>query len=157
MTPIDPITADNDSTLAGERKPSPWAKVHEVMPPAVILAGFLACLTVGTVAGVLAAPDPKPIIRTIVLDVPPACADAIDAARDERAHTATEQQHADLADERAADLADVALTLDPEAIEDAATALDAEKRLVQQAQLDRGAAASAFDAAAGDCLPEVDR
>lgn len=121
----------------------------------------IAFIAGGAVVGIgvqaIATPDPKPIIRTIVLDVPPACADAIDAARDERAHTETEQQHAGLADERATELADVALSLDPEAIEDAALALDAEKRLVQQAQLDRAAAANAFDTAAGDCLPEVDR
>jgi hypothetical protein len=138
-------------------EPSPWAKVREVMPPVMVLAGFLACLTVGTVAGVLAAPDPKPVIRTIVLDVPPACSEAIEAAQDERAHAVTEQQHTALADERATELADAALTLDPEAIEDAAKALDAEKRLVQQAGLDHADAAARFDEAAGDCLPEVDR
>lgn len=102
-------------------------------------------------------PDPKPIIRTIVLDVPPACSDAIDAARDERAYTETEQQHANLADERATELADAALSLNPDTIEDAAEALDTERRLVQQAQLDRAEASTRFDDAAGDCLPGVDR
>lgn len=113
----------------------------------------------GAVVGIgvqsIVTPEPKPEIRTIVRDTPPACVDAIDAARDERAHAATEQQHAALADERATDLADAALSLDRDAIEDAAKALDAEKRLVQQAGLDRAAAATAFDAAAGDCVPEV--
>lgn len=102
-------------------------------------------------------PEPKPVIRTIVLDVPPACADAIDAARDERAHTETEQQHTGLAESLASERFDAELTLDDDTIAKAAKALDSERRLVQQAQLDRAAAANAFDAAAGDCLPEVNR
>jgi len=156
----DPFAEEVREHQAGhyaEREPEPsrWAKVHEVMPPVVILMGFLACLTVGTVAGVLVAPEPEPETKTVTLPMPPACATAIDAARDERAHTETEQQHKGLADERATELADAALTLDPEAIEDAATALDAEKRLVQQAGLDRAEAANRFDEAAAKC--EVER
>jgi len=102
-------------------------------------------------------PEPKPVIRTIVLDVPPACLDAIDSALAERAHTDTEAQHDTLADERAADLSAAALTLDADVIEAAARDLDAELRLAQQAELDAAAAAAAFDEAAAKCLPEMDR
>lgn len=124
-----------------------------------VLAGLIALS--GAVVGIgvqaIVTPDPKPIIRTIVRDVPPACLDAIDAARDERAHGETEQQHTALAAERATELSDAALSLDPEVIEDAAKALDTEKRLVQQAGLDLADATARFDEAAGNCAPEVTR
>lgn len=108
----------------------------------------------GTTITLAVAPDPKPITRIVTHPVPPACVEAIDAARSERAHTETERQHDGLAAERSADLADAALSRDDDVIQDAATALDAELRLAQQADLDRAEAAAAFDTAAGKCLPE---
>lgn len=151
MSNYDAITIDNDSSLAGNVT-SPSGRIYRAMFAVAFIAG-------GAVVGhgLTVASAPEPETKTVTLPMPPACADAIDAARDERAHTEIERQHASLADDRAAELAAAALSLDPEAIEDAATALDAEKRLVQQAQLDRAAAATQFDDAAGDCRPEVDR
>jgi hypothetical protein len=118
----------------------------------VLLA--LAAFMTGGLTGNLTAPEPKPETVTITHPVPPACIEAIDAARSERAHTETERQHDGLAAERSADLADAALSRDDDVIQDAATALDAELRLAQQADLDRADAAAAFDTAAGKCLPE---
>lgn len=116
----------------------------------------MAAFGSGGLVGSLTA-EPEVVTRTVTHDIPPACSKAIDAARDERARTATAQEHDALARTRAADLADAALTLDAEVIEDAAVALDGELRLAQQADLEAAEAAARFDAAATKCLPEAAR
>lgn len=128
-------------------------------PPSLALMAQLAAFTLGAAVigaagyglGASSVPEAKTEIRTIVRDTPPACVEAIEAARTERAHTATQRQHEALAAEFSAALPDVVLTRVVDDIESAAEDLDAENRIVQQASLDAGAAAAAFDAAADEC------
>lgn len=128
-------------------------------PPSLALMAQLAAFTLG--AGVIAAagfglgassvPEAKTVVRTIVRDTPP-CVDAMRvAAQSERAHGATQRQHEALAADLSAALPDVVLTRDAAKIEAAAEDLDTENRIVQQAQLDAGTAAAAFDTAADEC------
>lgn len=136
-----------------------FPKIKIDRPPSLALMAQLAAVVLGV--GVIGAagyglgassvPETKPIVRTIVRDTPPACVEAIEAARTERAHTATQRQHEALAAEFSAALPDVVLTRVVDKIESAAEDLDAENRLVQQAGLDAATAAAAFDAAADEC------
>lgn len=128
-------------------------------PPSLALMAQLAAFTLG--AGVIAAagygfgvssvPEAKQVVRTIVRDTPPSCTEAIEAARSERAHTATAVEHTALAGARSADRFDAELSRDDDTIADAADALETELLLVQQADLDAAAAAVAFDTAADEC------
>lgn len=122
------------------------------------VAAIVLAVVIGAGAGVgttiALTPDPKLVIRTETVAVPPACIEAIEAARSERAHTATAQEHDTLAAQASAERYDAELTRDDDTIRDAARALDAELRLVQEADLAAAEAASAFDTAAGKCLPE---
>lgn len=126
------------------RKPDPVLLVQ--LGVAVIAAAVAVGIDVG-----FRLDQPATITRTEWVDVPPACLDALDAARDEQAHTATEHQHETLLADLAADRYAAQLTRDDDTIADAAEALDAENRLVQQAALDAGAAAAAFNTAAAAC------
>lgn len=111
---------------------------------------------VGYGTAIVVTPKPEPIIETVTVDVPPACLDALGAARDERAHTETARQHDALARVLSSERYDAELTLDNDKIADAAKALDAEKRLAGEAHLNAAEAAAAFDDAAIKCAPERD-
>lgn len=118
---------------------------------ALAILGVGVLFSAGYGFGISSAAEPKTEIRTITRTVPTACLHAITAAETERAHTATATEHDTLADERAAERYDAQLTRDDDTIADAADALDAELLLVQQARLDAGTAAAAFDEAAAEC------
>jgi len=123
-------------------------------------AGFaVVFVALGGVVGYglteIVTPEPKPVIRTVITDMPPCVADLIDAARAERTHREVADQHATLAATRAAERYEAELSRDDDTIAKAAQALDVENRIVQQAELDAASAAVAFDLAAEDC--EADR
>ncbi len=127
---------------------------HDRFPVAALIIAAVLGTGIGAAVNALATPDARLVIRTVTHDVPPACSKALGAARAERAHTATAKEHATLAAQRSADLADAVLSLDKDTIDEAARALDAELRLAQTADLAAAEAAAAFDTAAGNCLPE---
>lgn len=137
-----------------ERRPNErWTPVlsqYAAMAVALLVAG-----AVGHGLTVALTPEPEPVTHFIATDTPPCVADLIESGRAERAHRSTADQHDALAMARASERYDAELSRDNDTIAEAARHLDAELRLVQQAELDAAGAVAAFDKAAEQC--EADR
>jgi len=131
------------------------ARRRRALLAAADAAALVVTFALGYGLHVATTPEPKPVIRTVVTDMPPCVADLIEAARAERTHREVADQHATLAAARAAERYEAELSRDDGTIAKAAQALDTENRIVQQADLDAASAAVAFDEAAEDC--EADR
>lgn len=135
-----------------DRKPSPDLLIQLGISAVAAAAAVAVGIDIG-----FRLDDPPPIIRTEWVNVPPACLDAIQAAKDERARTATERQQETLAAEPASERFDAELTRNDDTIADAAKALDTANRLAQAASMDAAEAAAAFNSAADDCTAEADQ
>ncbi|MEU4386797.1 hypothetical protein [Promicromonospora sp. NPDC023805] len=130
-------------------------------PPAPVLLGLAALYVVGA-AGVGGGgvalgfwlDEPATITETITHDAAPACREIEAELQAERArveHLAEAQENVDHA---AADLAEVTLSADPDAIIRSAEILDTARRDEQQTRLDLATAHATTDAAVADCAPE---
>ena len=122
-----------------------------------LLLGFAGTFVVGgMVIGsgltVTLTPDPKPVIRTIVRDVPPGCEALAQAAVDERDASASLAAATEGVLMQSAELSTVVLSADPDAITEQGEALDDAKRAEQAAQLDLATTQVAVDTATTDCL-----
>lgn len=103
---------------------------------------------------VIATPDPKPVIRTITLDVPPACEEIRSAIQHERARAKDVSAAEHAAAEESAGRYDAELTKNEGTIADAADRLDTANRAEQKAALELSDAQFATDAVVDDCTPE---
>lgn len=135
-----------------DRKPSPVLLIQA----ALYVVATAAAVAVGIDVG-FRLDEPKTEIRTMVLDVPPACEEIGAELQAERARS--DQLDAAVDDVRveSEELAAVALTADPDAIVEQADRLDDAKRAEQQLRLDLAADVATTNAVVGDCAPEVDR
>jgi len=135
-----------------ERKPS----LALLTQAGLHVVGAGAVLAIGVQLGFYY-DEPKIVTETKVLELPPACLEIEAAMQAERARA---EQLATARDEvlyASAELGDVALTADADAIVEQAEALDDAKREVQQGGLDLADTQAATDAVVGDCAPERDQ
>ena len=121
-----------------------------------LLAFGIAMISAGAGAGAyaLTGPEPKPVIRTVVHEIPPACLEIEDALQAERARLATLEDIAANADALSAGLPSVVLTNDSEQITEHADDVDDANRKEQDARLQLATDMAALDAIVGDCAPE---
>lgn len=114
----------------------------------------LGFAVLGYVLGVANAPEPIVETRTEVHDVLPACGEIEAAVQAERA-LAEQLAASDVeVQEASAELAEVALSADKDAIVEQGEVLDAALRAEQQLTLDLATAQATTDATVGDCAPE---
>ena len=114
---------------------------------AVVGAGIQAIVT----------PDPKPVIRTVVLDVPPACLEIGPELQAERGTAKELAAAVEAVPQEVTELTAVGLTADEEKILDQVKILDEAKRDVQRLTLALATDEAATNAVVDDCAPEVDR
>jgi len=98
--------------------------------------------------------EPKTITETKVLELPPACLEIEPELQAERARGEQLAEAQEDVRQAAADLADIVLSSDPDAIIESAKLLDTAKRGEQQLRLDLATAQTTTDAAVGACAPE---
>lgn len=125
---------------------------------AVFAVVFVA---VGAVVGhgvtVMTAPEPVTITETVMLDAPPACREIAPEVQAERARVEHLAEARENVQHAAADLAEVTLSADPDAIIRSAEILDTARRDEQQTRLDLATAHVTTDAVVADCAPERER
>lgn len=131
------------------RKPDPALLAQA----ALHVVGAAALVALGVDVG-FRLDEPKPVIRTVVLAAAPACREIAAELQAERAAVEYLAEAEENVDHAAAEIDDVVLTADADAIVKQAKLLDTALRAEQKRRLALATAQVTTDAVVADCAPE---